>query len=287
MRRHILEWPNHEACHLLPAEVRSIKRAERLKLSDLTILVGPNNEGKSNILRGLVVGMRILSLAERIGLVRGRYRVASRAFRSEESQDYEWDRDFPLDLQDASPEGKTIFDFEFELSSMSDAIDGGVLAVDLLGGSGNLSHKLSQLAQALCSYHAFLDHDPSGRATSNRAELEGLLDASKRTYAICPGKADSEMEDLYDRALYADMIRNKYTVDITGSVFGNSKARWSMRMKKAFQSAGQPWDENIAKQVKLQVADLVADSPASALLPGLRSPFDAVVTALESRISGS
>lgn len=96
---------------------RSIKRAERLRLGNLTILVGPNNEGKSNILRGLVVGMRVLSLADRIGLVRGRYRAASRALQSDESQDYDWERDFPIDLQTSSPDGKTIFDFDFELST--------------------------------------------------------------------------------------------------------------------------------------------------------------------------
>lgn len=38
---------------------RSINTAS-VDLSDLTVLVGPNNEGKSNILRAMVLGMGIL-----------------------------------------------------------------------------------------------------------------------------------------------------------------------------------------------------------------------------------
>lgn len=41
---------------------RSITRTERLSLDSFTVLVGPNNEGKSNILLGLVSGMKLLSL---------------------------------------------------------------------------------------------------------------------------------------------------------------------------------------------------------------------------------
>jgi hypothetical protein len=59
---------------------------------------------------------RFVCLADEVGLVRGRYRLGPRALRGDESQDYEWERDFPLDLQAAAPDGKTIFDFEFELS---------------------------------------------------------------------------------------------------------------------------------------------------------------------------
>lgn len=40
---------------------RSIQKAEKISLGSMTILVGPNNEGKSNILRGLVSGVALLS----------------------------------------------------------------------------------------------------------------------------------------------------------------------------------------------------------------------------------
>jgi putative ATP-dependent endonuclease of OLD family len=171
--------------------------------------------------------------------------------------------------------------------ALASAIEAGILAVDLLGGASNLAFKLAQLAQALCNYHVFLDHDTAGRAASDRAELEGLLDAARRTYAICLGRADSEFEDLYDRNIYSDMIMNAYTVDITDPGFGSERSRWSARMKKAFIRSGQPWDDKTARQVKVQVAELVAADPESALHPSLRGPFDSVVAALESRIANA
>ncbi len=40
---------------------RSIEKAEKLPLGDFTVLLGPNNEGKSNILQAMVMGMQELS----------------------------------------------------------------------------------------------------------------------------------------------------------------------------------------------------------------------------------
>lgn len=90
---------------------RSIISAEKLPLGNLTVLIGPNNEGKSNILRALVVGMRLLRQARAIGVVRGQYRLRSSGFES----DYLWERDYPVSLRDTEPEGDSVFDFEFAL----------------------------------------------------------------------------------------------------------------------------------------------------------------------------
>jgi hypothetical protein len=91
---------------------RSIIKAENLRFGDLTILIGPNNEGKSNILHGLVAGMRVLERAARTPVERGRLRATAASF----ADDYEWDRDFPLQLREKMPDGATLFDFEFEFT---------------------------------------------------------------------------------------------------------------------------------------------------------------------------
>lgn len=100
---------------------RSIRRAEKLILGDLTILIGPNNEGKSNILRGLVTGMKIL--AEGASIRAGRIRSAAiagvpanRPRVAQEPLLYSWDRDYPISLQHKQPDGATTFDFQFELT---------------------------------------------------------------------------------------------------------------------------------------------------------------------------
>lgn len=88
---------------------RSITKSEKLSLGRFTVLVGPNNEGKSNILQALVLGMVELS---------GRHpaRRGPRASGRGAHDVYRWDRDFPVSLQEGAPNGRTILDFDFELT---------------------------------------------------------------------------------------------------------------------------------------------------------------------------
>lgn len=95
--------------HLSISNYRSIVDAEKLALGDLTVLVGPNNEGKSNILQALVTGVQILSgRREPMG---ARVRFHSRI------GNYDWKRDYPRALQETKPGGKSIFSFDFQLDS--------------------------------------------------------------------------------------------------------------------------------------------------------------------------
>lgn len=78
----------------------------------MTVLVGPNNEGKSNILRGLVVGLRAIS---DIGKgapypARGRGRRDDRDFET-----YTWESDLPDSVRTTKPNSATVLEFDFEL----------------------------------------------------------------------------------------------------------------------------------------------------------------------------
>ncbi|HEU5475297.1 MAG TPA: AAA family ATPase [Actinophytocola sp.] len=88
---------------------RSIKKTARLDLGGLTVLVGPNNEGKSNILRAVVTSMKIL---RRFSSTLAPGRTVLRRT----GADYDWTEDYPKDLQDRSPDGNTIIDLWFELN---------------------------------------------------------------------------------------------------------------------------------------------------------------------------
>src|SRR5437763_6040677 len=76
---------------------RSIAKAEKLPLGEFTVLLGPNNEGKSNILQAMVSGMQELSVAK----VGGRSMApGARIARRERAEGgYVWARDFPRHLQ--------------------------------------------------------------------------------------------------------------------------------------------------------------------------------------------
>lgn len=92
---------------------RSITEGYKLPIGDLVVLVGPNNEGKSNLLRALAVAFRHIAAASE----RQRFSLVRRLRREPYSEArYEWERDFPLSLQDARPNGRSEFVLEFVLT---------------------------------------------------------------------------------------------------------------------------------------------------------------------------
>lgn len=94
---------------------RSITNTERLPLDSFTALIGPNNEGKSNILRAMAIALNTL--------ITGNFRASSRrrALLWSPSRDsfdrYWWDRDYPKSLQASNSEGRTEIILEFALTS--------------------------------------------------------------------------------------------------------------------------------------------------------------------------
>jgi hypothetical protein len=95
---------------------RSIKTAHKVKVGSRTILVGPNNEGKSNLIRALVTAMSVLTTVREHATAfiqeRGRVRVPLMFQRS----GYDWERDYPIELQD-DLSGESEITLEFQLSN--------------------------------------------------------------------------------------------------------------------------------------------------------------------------
>lgn len=92
---------------------RSISTAYKLPLTDYTVIVGPNNEGKSNILKGLGLALTLLTGSRLM-----RYRrsgAMSFSTRGLERFEYDWERDYPINLQSSELDGRSEFTCEFEL----------------------------------------------------------------------------------------------------------------------------------------------------------------------------
>lgn len=88
---------------------RSITTAHKIRTNNMTVLVGKNNEGKSNILRALTLAMNVMkAYAEepRSLSIFPRYRRNS----------FVWERDYPQSLQEKNPNGYSSIDLIFELS---------------------------------------------------------------------------------------------------------------------------------------------------------------------------
>lgn len=89
---------------------RSITTARKIQTKNMTVLVGKNNEGKSNILRALTLAMDIMKM----------YASDPRALRFSPRQlrnRYDWKRDYPLALQERNQNGCSSIDLDFELTS--------------------------------------------------------------------------------------------------------------------------------------------------------------------------
>lgn len=97
---------------------RSITTARKVPLQQLTVLVGANNEGKSNILRALSLAVRTLVRLRAAlrktssgSLVRPRMAISHRAV------DFDWQRDFPVGKQNSKSTNKCCkITLEFELN---------------------------------------------------------------------------------------------------------------------------------------------------------------------------
>lgn len=89
---------------------RSITTAHKIQMSNMTVLVGRNNEGKSNILSALSLAMEIMQMYTR------NPRLLNMAVNRSLQTRYKWERDYPVSLQQSDPDGYSSVDFMFSLS---------------------------------------------------------------------------------------------------------------------------------------------------------------------------
>jgi ABC-type cobalamin/Fe3+-siderophores transport system ATPase subunit len=109
---------------------RSIGKQTHFALSDLTTLIGPNNEGKSNLLRALALGLRVIDAwgsipdgiagngelsGRRLSLIYDSYYPRRRTDRHQDV-DYDWMSDYPLSKQTAKSPQPTLVRITFSLS---------------------------------------------------------------------------------------------------------------------------------------------------------------------------
>lgn len=174
---------------------RSITKTNRIDVGRLTVLVGPNNEGKSNVLRALATAMYLLKTGSRPINVKGErvflpFHVRGRL--------YDWEQDFPINLQESKPDGVSTFVLEFQLDN--DEIEAfrtqvqsnlnGTLPIKLeLGrrhvtftvrkkgpGGGKLSQKAGQIANFVAERIEYEFIEAVRTARSARRVVDSLIE---------------------------------------------------------------------------------------------------------------
>ncbi len=166
---------------------------------------------------------------------------------------------------------------------ISSALAQGSLGIESLQGGSNLTYKLSQIREALCTTHCFLDYDQAGKAAFDKASAEGLADIGDVNFATCPGLVESELEDLYDTSIYEPLLINRYGVSLNAVKVGTGR-KWSDRLATIFKSQGKPWSDAIKRRLKGDIVELVEANAATAVLEPKKGALAALVTGLENKL---
>jgi putative ATP-dependent endonuclease of OLD family len=190
---------------------RSIIEAYKLVLDNYTVLVGPNNEGKSNLLKGVVLSLNLLTRGQvRTGLRRGPIRY----YRSSVAFDYDWERDFPLSLQTQSPTGRSEFTLEFELSADDLAAFRRQVQFNL---ASNLKVKL-QFGHEDTGFEAMMQGPGKKALNTHRAEIAqfirdrisaqyvSAIRPSEMAFEIINAMIERELQVLQNDAGYLDLL---------------------------------------------------------------------------------
>ncbi len=170
----------------------------------------------------------------------------------------------------------------FHSKVLDKALKDGRLAIDTLGGGSKLAYKASFYQVSACSVHCFMDNDEAGTTAIADAIKRKYITPADFQYAIDPGKAKSEFEDLLDENIYLSAVRQEFGVEMSATT--NKKAKWSDRVRKQFGDSGKKWDD-LEQQVKTVVAGCVSSHPENAIHPKKFGPIAALISSLEKKLS--
>ena len=202
---------------------RSIESSEKINLGRLTVLVGPNNEGKSNILRALKVGLGILE-GYRPAQAQLHRTQSSSYMRIHRIETYDWENDYPISQQVDHPNRKTSFEIEFKLDN-SEIVEFKKIVGTVLNGSLRVNIKIRSSNQPEVR---ILKQGPSG------AKLNAKLDR------VCRFISARLAVDYIPAVRSSDDLRRSIDREIERRIFNGDD---DPRIKKAREDIIQRYKE--------------------------------------------
>ena len=167
------------------------------------------------------------------------------------------------------------------------AIVAGELAFDLMNGASNLEYKVRLHKANICAVHALLDHDDAGRAAIVKATSGGALGISEYHLTLLPGYQNSELEDCVKPAIYVAQLSAKLGITISENDLAKNEKKyaWSERVRIIVQANAKLWSKSLESDLKKLVADAACDAGVTGIEVKKKQPIDALVAALDARIT--
>lgn len=171
------------------------------------------------------------------------------------------------------------------------ALSSNLAVIKSICGAGNLQHELQEAKRCMCKYVVLLDNDKAGVDAAKKAFNSNLLKPSEIKHTICLGSKESEFEDCLKPSIYADIIKEKFNVDIECTAF-RGKEKWSTRMERAFLNQGSIWNDCTEGLVKFEIANAIPNTPNKAeidniLIPQKSGFLQALAAAFETLLTES
>lgn len=182
---------------------RSITDTHVIELAAWTVLLGPNNEGKSNLVRALATA---LSLAQGFGSAVPIRRLSSSRGRWSEgitgSRAYDWDVDFPVGLRDSEPGGESIFKLWFELSPSEKAEFKRLTGTRL---QAELPLEI-RAGRARSTFHVRLKGPAAKALQSKQSEIGAFLRSRLEIAHIPAVRTAQDASDVVERLVATELI---------------------------------------------------------------------------------
>ena len=251
---------------------RSITASTKILLKDKTIIIGKNNEGKSNLIKALNISMNILQDIRRYRrrpINQSRlHRRRRRRFRGGDNY-YSWERDFPVQFQDRTNYLQSVFKLEFNLSP-EERIDFKKETGSSLNGSLPLEIKVGKENKpAIKIVHK---RGRGSTALNNKKEeISNFISERIKFNYIEAIRTDREAIDIIDDMLsdalevIEDDPKFKEAIDIIIGLQKPILERLECEIK-------EPLEEFLPK-----IQDVKIDIPDADMMYSLRNSFDVII----------
>ncbi|MCM2560515.1 AAA family ATPase [Lutimaribacter sp. EGI FJ00015] len=167
---------------------------------------------------------------------------------------------------------------------LKEAICSGTVKFDHLGGASALRQKASFYNAGACLLQCFMDDDKAGQSAVQRAVDDKVLKLLDVNLCTVPHLLEAELEDLYDKSVYADAFLAEFGVDVRKKPMAKDKQKWSNTTERLFRQAGKPWSDGVKTQAKNWLAEFAAENANSIVKKQLSGPIDSFIKTVEAKL---